>query len=399
MSDERNHVLSSGDIAVRLDLISKVHGLDEAEKYFASIPDSSNGYQTYGALLNCYAEKKYFEKAEAIFKKMGELDFVKNPLPYNVMLKLYSQVGKHEKLDNLMQEMERNSIKCDKFTFNIRLNDYIATSDIEGMEKLLSKMEADPLVIMDWNAYVIVANGYLKAGQFEKALTMLRKSEKLISNQARRFAYEQLLTLYGAMGNKNEVYRVWNLYKNMGILYNSGYVSLLSSLLKLDDIDGAEKLLEEWESGNTCLDFRVPNMLIRAYCKKGLLDKAEEYVQRLIDSGKEPDARIWHCMATAYNMDGQIAKAVKTMKKAAMACQPQWKPSRYTLAACLKYLKEKGDVEEAREILRLFREQGYFSTGMYPRLLSYIGNDNADSGVLDELKKEDLMKEDDQANI
>ena len=207
----------------------------------------------------------------------------------------------------------------------------------------------------------------------------------------------QLLTLYAGIGNKDEVYRIWNLYKNMEKLYNSGYVCMLSSLLKLDDIDGTEKLLGEWESGKTCLDFRVPYLLISAYCKKGLLVKAEAYVKRLTESGKEPDARIWNCMSTGYHMNGQMEKAVETMKKAALACQPQCKPKRFTLAACLEYLKGKGDVEVAHEILRLLKEQGLFSTGMYNRLLNYISNENPDSGVFDELKKDDLLEEDDQA--
>ncbi|KAF3444142.1 hypothetical protein FNV43_RR13832 [Rhamnella rubrinervis] len=397
MSDERNHGLSSGDIAVRLDLISKVHGLEQAKKYFDSIPDSLTGYQTYGALLNCYAEKKYFEEAEAIFQKMRELDFVKGPLSYNVMLKLYSQVGKHEKFDILMQEMEGKGIKCNKATFNIRLNAYSATSDIEGMEKLLMKMETDPSVIMDWNAYVAAAKGYLKAGQVEKGLTMLRRAEKLIGNQGKWFAYEQLLALYAVLGNKDEVYRIWNLYKSMDRLYNSGYVCMLRSLLKLDDIDGSEKILEEWESGKTCLDFRVPYILISAYCRKGLFEKAEAYVKRLTESGKELDAGIWNCMSTGYRMNGQMEKAVETMKNAALACQPEWKPNRFTLASCLEYLKGKGDMEVAHEILRLLKEQGLFSTGMYNRLLNCINNENPDSGILDEMKKDHLMKEDDQA--
>ncbi|KAH7533328.1 pentatricopeptide repeat-containing protein At2g20710, mitochondrial [Ziziphus jujuba] len=397
ISIERNHGLSSGDTAVHLDLISKVHGLEQAEKYFDSIPDSLRGYQIHGALLNCYAEKQSFDKAEVIFKEMRELGFLKNSLSYNVMLSLYSQMSKHEKLASLVQEMEAKGIKCDKFTFNIRLNAYAANSDIEGMEKLLTSMEADPLVDIDWNTYVIIANGYLKAGQFEKALTMLRRSEQLIGGKARRFAYEQLLTLYAVLANKDEVYRIWNLYKNIGRRYNSGYVCVLSSLVKLNDIDGAEKILEEWESGDTRLDFRVPCMLIRAYWKKGLPEKAEAYIKRLIESGKKPDARIWNCMSTGYYMDGQMAKAVETMKKAVLACEQQWKPNRFTLAACLEYLKGEGNVEVADEILTLLREQGFVSTGMYNRLQNYISGENPDSGVLDELKNSDSVEEDDLA--
>ncbi|KAB5530109.1 hypothetical protein DKX38_020190 [Salix brachista] len=55
MSDQRGHNLSPRDVAVRLDLISKVHGLEQAVPYFNSVPESLRGLEVYGALLNCYA--------------------------------------------------------------------------------------------------------------------------------------------------------------------------------------------------------------------------------------------------------------------------------------------------------------------------------------------------------
>ncbi|KAL7250561.1 hypothetical protein ACSBR1_012569 [Camellia fascicularis] len=108
MSNKRYLDLLPGDVAIRLDLISKVHGLEQAEK-------------------------------GKIMQKMTDLGFNRTSLPYNVMLKLYSDMGKHEKLDSLMQEMEEEGITGNNFTFNTRLDAYAIASDIEGMEKLLIK--------------------------------------------------------------------------------------------------------------------------------------------------------------------------------------------------------------------------------------------------------------------
>uniref|UniRef100_A0A6N2M058 Pentacotripeptide-repeat region of PRORP domain-containing protein n=1 Tax=Salix viminalis TaxID=40686 RepID=A0A6N2M058_SALVM len=156
---------------------------------------------------------------------MREMGFVRNVLSYNVMLNLYYQMGKYEKLEVLMQEMEK-----------------WATSNIEEIKKKLMKMEADPLVSIDWYAYVVAANGYLKAGLIDKTLTMLWRSEQLISGKSARFACETLLSLYTAVGNKEQVYRVWNLYKTKGRSLNSSYHCTINSLLKLDGVDGAERI-------------------------------------------------------------------------------------------------------------------------------------------------------------
>ncbi|PON32427.1 Pentatricopeptide repeat [Parasponia andersonii] len=382
---QMNYALSSGDIAIRLDLISKVYGLDQAEEYFNSIPESSRVDKIHGALLNCYAEKKSLEKAEDIFQKMKELGFIEHALTYNVMLSLYSRMGKHEKLRILIQEMEENGIKYDKFTFNIWLNAYAVTLDIEGMEKLLSQMEADHEAVLDFHSYFIAANGYLKAGLPEKAWIKLKRSEQVIGSKERKIAYEHLLTLYAATGKKEEVYRIWNLYKDMGRVYNSGYLSVLSSLVKLDDIDGAEKILEEWESANTLFDNRIANLLISTYCKKGHLEKAFALVERVVISGKELDGSIWQCLATHCRLNGQMAKAVESMKKAVSANGSVWKFSRSTFAACLEYLKKEGDLEAAHEISGLLRERGLCSNEIYNRLVDYLNSDK-DSGALDAME-------------
>lgn len=383
MENQASHSLSHGDAAVKLDLISKVYGIEQAEEYFNAIPSDLKHYKVYGSLLNCYAKKKSLEKAEAIMQKMRELDFTKSPLPYNVMLNLYSQLGEQEKLRLLMQEMEEKDISCDRFTLNIMLNAHIGASNVEGMENLLTKMEADPNVVVGWNAYGTVANGYMKAGLTEKALIMLKRLEQIISGKKGKLAYEILLTSYAAAGKREEVYRIWNLYKNMKKTYNSGYLCMISSLLKLDDIPGAEKILEEWESRHKFSDARIRNTMIRGYCKKGLLEKAEEYVNKLAENGKVLNADTWECLATGYKLENKMDKAVETMKKALLASQPERRSSPFTLAACLDYLKSREDLEEATAFLRLTRERGILSVDVYERLLNYINDGNLSSKAVD----------------
>ncbi|CAI8592610.1 unnamed protein product [Vicia faba] len=391
MGDKINNDLYPGDIAKRLNLISKVHGLEQAEQFFKDIPEAKIGFKVYAALLSCYAEHKSLEEAEAIMKKIKELRPVHLTVCYNMMLKLYAQKGKSEKLDRLMQEMKEKDI-CNGATFTIRLNAYAISKDIEGMEKLLMQMEADPIATVDWYTYATVANGYMKAGNVEKASLMLKKSENLVNGQNRRIAYESLQTMHAAIGNKDEVYRLWNRCKNLRNSLNSSYLCMLSSLVKLDDIEGVEKILQEWESGHTSYDVRISNMMITAYCKWGLVDKAEAYIKKLLDNGKVLDGSTWDRMSSAYHSDNDMEKAVQTLKKATLGSRRGWKPSAVTLSACIKYLKEKVDVEQAFEILKLFKEKGHISDTAYDRLVSYVHGEIPDTEAFD-LIKQDLKYE------
>ncbi|KAJ0666844.1 putative tetratricopeptide-like helical domain superfamily [Helianthus annuus] len=347
--------LTAPGVAVHLDLVSKAQGVEQAEKYFNSVPDDLKTLQVYGALLNCYAATKSVEKAEATAEKIKQMGTM-TTLGYNSMLNLYKKIGDYEKLDKIYQEMLETGVSCDKPTYYIRLSAYALASDIEKMEKVLETMENSSSLGIDWNAYVIASGGYIKSGLPDKAFKMLKKSENYIQGNSKGAAWESLIGRYASIGKKDDVYRIWNLYKtSWSKVYNRGYSSMIDALVRLDDIDAVEKLLAEWESQKLSFDFRIPNMLIKAYCTKGLLVKAEAYVDRLVDMGKQPPASTWVLFVTAYTKDNEMEKAVEMLKKCVAAEDMRGcKLDLDVFTACVEYLEENGDLEMVEEIEKVF---------------------------------------------
>ncbi|CAM8992535.1 unnamed protein product [Rhodiola kirilowii] len=364
-----------GDLSVQLDLISKVHGLKQAEEYYESLPDGKRGFELYSTLLNCYANNKCVDKAEDLMQQMKDLGYMKKSLSYNVMLNMYSKMQMYEKLDSLVQEMEEKGIEYDTYTYTIRLNACVSASDKESMEKLLMKMEADPLVVTKWNWYITAANGYLIAGLNEKALKALRASEQLIVYDERKNAYEILIGLYTKVGDKDEVYRIWSLYLAMSRYHNSGYLMMISSLAKLGDITGVEKIYEHWDLGSkTCFDLRVPNLMISVYSTQGHLESAKAVVDGLVKGGKDPNAGSWDRLALGYYTQNQMEEAVDSLKKALQLLRltPWWKPNFRTLAGCLNFLIQRGNLETAEEIVKLLKERGYIDSNSWSVLSNHI---------------------------
>ncbi|KAL8201506.1 hypothetical protein R6Q57_012845 [Mikania cordata] len=357
MSNRRSKLTPAG-VAVHLDLISKVQGVEQAEKYFGSIPDDVKNLQVYGALLNCYATTKSVEKAEATAEKIKQMGMM-TTLSYNSMLSLYKKIGDYKKLDEIYQEMIELGVPCDKPTFYIRLSAYASASDLDQMEKLLKHLEETSSLGVDWNVYITASGGYLKAGLPDKVFEMLKKSESYIHGNSKGAAWEILIGRYGSIGKKDDVYRIWNLYKtSWSKVYNRGYSSIINALVSLDDIDGAEKLLAEWESQKLSFDFRIPNMLLKAYCTKGQLVKAEAYVDRLLDMGKQPPASTWVLFVTAYTKRKKIEKAVEMLKKCFAAEDMRGcKLDQDVFRACVEYLKGNGDSKRVEEIETIFKDR------------------------------------------
>ncbi|OMO51894.1 hypothetical protein CCACVL1_29516 [Corchorus capsularis] len=344
MTDKRYFPLTASDVAIRLDLISKAHGIEQAENFFNnSVPNQLKGFKVYSAFLRCYVRIKSVKKAEALMQRMRDLGLLRYNLPFNSMLTLYYNTGNYKKLDTLMQEMEERDIAGDSCTYSICLSAYATQCNVDGIDKILEKVGSVSTLTPSWDFYSVATDAYMKVGHMDKALAMLKKSEALmlIGGESGTLAYNCLLTQYAKLGKKEEVLRLWDLYKTNMIVYNKGYMFIINSLLKLDDIETAEKIFYEWESQvPVTLEYniRVPNILLGAYSRK-----------------------------------------VNAMKEALLISKPGWKPSDESLAACLKYLKGKGDVDEAAKFINLPGDKDIISAEVQVKFLSYVKDGNVDS--------------------
>ncbi|KAL2455314.1 Pentatricopeptide repeat-containing protein [Forsythia ovata] len=367
MTDKQYCHMNSSDAAIRMNLIFSVYGLEQVENYFDTIPAKLKVY-AHVALLNCYVRAKSVDKAEAIMQKARDMGYVTRPVWYNMMMKLYYQLENWEKLDDLMNEMEEKGIPLDRYTLAIRLSAYAAASDPAGMDKIVSIMQSDSRIVLDWNMYAIVGQGYLRVGFVDKASEMLHKLESLMGVTKRKdLAVIFILKLYAEMGKKDELYRVWNKYKQNNKVLNKVYMSMVRALMKFDDIEGAENILEEWESSGLSYDFRVPNFLLDAYCKNGLLEKAEALLQRGISQGGDPNITTWRHMAGGYIMKNQVSKAIEALRKAISTYSPQ--PSKHTLTTCIEYLERREDVKMFTGSLCA---EGISSAAVVDELFSFI---------------------------
>ncbi|KAJ0028316.1 hypothetical protein Pint_36308 [Pistacia integerrima] len=374
MTDKRYLPPTCADVAIRLDLISKVYGTEKAENYFNNVPETLKGLPVYSALLNCYARVKSVEKAEAIMQKMRDLGLARTSLPYNDLLNLYYRTANYKKLDSLMHEMQEKCIGHDKVTMCIRISAFGATSDVEGIDKTLAMMKSDPNFVWNWEVYHSAASGYAKAGFLDKAVEMLKKSEELITGKKSNRAYEFLITQYAKFGKKDDVLRLWELYKKNHKIYNNGYIRVIPSLLKFDDFEIAKKIFEEWEAVNVSYDIRILNFLIGAYCRKGLLVEAENLLDGAKLKGGKPNQKTLLYMAIGYFQNNQTQKAVEAMEEALVICKTGLKPRKEIFSACLKYFIGEGNIEGAEKFIKLLRNKDIISVELQDRLLNYVQN-------------------------
>ena len=197
------------------------------------------------------------------------------PSSFNSMFSFHSQ---RNMVEQFLREMEENNVAPDSLMVNKVLRIYAADSNVEAMETFRKKWSGEEGIKLERETMAAVAKAYSKAGSIEKAIEM-----------------------YGGVeGSKREVYRLWNECKKKEkekledgwlSLWNEcmtnekledyWYKTVIASLLKLDDVEGAEKVYGEWKTVGPNLDLRIPGLLISRFCAESNKLKVGELINSM----------------------------------------------------------------------------------------------------------------------
>ncbi|EEF34462.1 pentatricopeptide repeat-containing protein At1g60770 [Ricinus communis] len=347
------------DQAIHLDLVAKTRGIPAAEIFFIDLPETSKNHLTYGALLNCYCNQLMTEEAEALMEKMKELNLGLSSMSYNSLMTLYTKIGQPERIPGIIQEMKSDSIMPDSYTYNVWMRALAAVNDISGAERVIEEMKRDGRVAADWTTYSNLASIYVDAQLFEKAEKTLKELEKRNVHRDHS-AFQFLITLYGRIGNLHELYRIW---RSLRLAFpktsNISYLNMIQVLVNLKDLPGAEKCFREWESNCSGYDIRVANVLIKAYAKKGLLEKAEELKERAIGRGAKPNAKTWEIFSDYYFENGDIKLSVECLANAISKGRgdgQKWIPSPEVVASFMAHFEQQKDVDGAEGFIEILKK-------------------------------------------
>ncbi|KAL9828340.1 putative tetratricopeptide-like helical domain superfamily [Arabidopsis thaliana] len=267
--------LFSEDYATRLHLTEKVLGLEEAEKFFeSSIPENMKDYSVYDTLLSCYARSSNTQsKAEAVFEKMRELGLLSKLSPFNSLISLYSGQGKLSVVNILLCDMKHKNIEPDIVTRNnvLRANEYMLA--IDSMEKYKREWDGDD---------------YKETKLEKRTIDDMSKAYEIAGV---RLKPELILKAIEITGSEKEVHRLWNEYKEKAKteISNEGYRIMISSLLKFDDVKGAEEMYGEWQPQGSDFDTRIPCLLISHYSKEG----DEMKVRNVVESSRKKQKQMY----------------------------------------------------------------------------------------------------------
>ncbi|ESQ40876.1 hypothetical protein EUTSA_v10013686mg [Eutrema salsugineum] len=277
--------ISDADYASRIDLISKVFGIDAAERYFEGLHLASKTTETYTSLLHAYAGSKQTERAEALFKRIIETDSLTfGAITYNEMMTLYMSVGQVEKVPEVIEVLKRKKVSPDIFTYNLWLSSCAATFNIDELRKILEEMRRDASSYEGWARYIDLTSIYINSSRLSSAESSSPvEAEKSIS-QREWVTYDFLLILHTGLGNKDMIDQIWKSLRNTNQKLSSrSYICVLSSYLMLGHLREAGDVIDQWkESKTTEFDASACSRILNAFRDVGLEEKANDFQLLLV---------------------------------------------------------------------------------------------------------------------
>lgn len=284
--------LSDTDHASRIDLMTKVFGVDAAERYFDGLPLAAKTTETYTALLHSYAAAKLIEKAEEFYKRIKGSNLPFTALMYNEMMTLYMSVGQLEKVSQVVEELKHQKVAPDIFTYNLWISSCAAALNIDKVRRILDEMSQDSGVNDDWMRYIKIVNIYVTAGHLvnaESSTAAVVEAEKKIT-QREWITYDFLVILYAGLGKKDKIDQIWkSLRMTNQKMTSRNFVCILSSYLMLGHLKEVGEIVDQWkQSTTTDFDISACNRLLDAISCLGLTEIANNFHMLLIERNCDP---------------------------------------------------------------------------------------------------------------
>lgn len=384
--------MSVANHSIRIDLMSKVKGIEAAEDYFSKLQEPAKKGPTYGALFNCYCFEKMPDKALALHDKMKELDLGSSSLLYNNLMSLYMKLEQPEKVPNIFQEMKANKLKPDTVTYCIVMRSYGSMNDVDSVEKVLHEMEGNKELVIHWNAYSTLASIYITAGDIKKAESALKKLEGLTDNRDRE-PFHYLISLYASIGNLEDVNRMWKSLKTtFDKCINMSYIIMLQALNKLDNLEELRRVYDEWEAVYVAYDVRPTNVVISGYLRNGMIDEANSLYAKTKEKEGELDLRTCDLFMGYYLKKKEMSSALKWLKVGSGIDKgAEWKFDSEGVSLFLQDFENAKDVNGLEKFCKILKKYGCLDASAYESLIrTYAAAGKSDASLRQRIEEEKI---------
>lgn len=259
---------------------------------------------TYTVVISSLVKGGFSEEAFRTFNEMKNLGFVPEEVTYSLLISLSCKTGKKDEALRLYEDMRSVGIVASNYTCASLLNLHYKSGDYSKAVSLFAYMERNKIAA-DEVIHGLLIRIYGKLGLYEDARRTFEEVGKLglLSSEKTYIAmaqvhlnsgdFEKALSTMEQMRSRN----IW--------LSRFGFIVLLQCYIKKEDLASCEVAYEALSKTGPPDTISCNNML-NLYMRRGLTEKAKEFVVLIRKDKVEFDEELLRNVLKIYCVEGML---------------------------------------------------------------------------------------------
>ncbi|KAK1398575.1 pentatricopeptide repeat-containing protein, mitochondrial [Heracleum sosnowskyi] len=358
---EKPYMPKELDYSYLLEFTTKLHGVSQGEKLFSCVPSEFQNQLLYNNLVMACLDKGKITLSLAYMRKMRELGYSISHLIFNRLIILHSSPARKKAIPKILTQMKADNVVPHVSTYNILLKLEANQHNIEGLVKVYGDMKQAKIEPNEIS-YCILATAHAVARLLTVCEAYVEAVEKSMTGK-NWSTFDVLIILYGYLGKKKELERIWSSVQNHPHVSSKSFVLAIEAFGKVGEVNRSEELYNEMKTskGLTCTE--QFNSLISVYCKHGFISKATALYREIDKVGCKPNAITFRHLAVGCLKAGLVKEALKTLELGmdfttitTLRKSTPWLETTHSLT---EIFAEKGDVEIVEKLFEELKKANY----------------------------------------
>lgn len=339
-----------------IDLYGKAGRLKDAAEVFGEMLRSGVAMDaiTFNTMIYTCGSHGHLAEAEALLTKMEERRISPDTKTYNIFLSLYADVGNIDAALKCYRKIRKVGLYPDVVTHRALLHILCQRNMVEDVETVMEEMEKSNLRI-DEHSVPGVIEMYVNAGRLQKAKLFFEKCQ--IDRGLSSKICAAIMDAYAEKGLWAEAEVVF-FRKRDSVGQGRNVVEynvMIKAYGKARLYDKALSLFKSMRDHGTWPDQCTYNSLIQMLSGGDIVDHAKDLLTEMQRMGFKPHCLTFSALIACYSRLGQLSEAVDVYKDMVNAGV---KPNEVVYGSLINGFAESGKVEEALKYFQQMEESG-----------------------------------------
>ncbi|KAK8564060.1 hypothetical protein V6N13_005729 [Hibiscus sabdariffa] len=339
-----------------IDLYGKAGRLKDAADVFSEMLKSGVAMDTitFNTMIFTCGSHGHLSEAESLLTKMEERGIAPDTKTYNIFLSLYAGAGNIEAALENYRKIRKVGLFTDIVTHRAVLHILCERNMVQEVETVIEEMEKSGIQI-DEQSLPVLMKMYIDEGLLDQAKTLFEKfllgyelSSKTSAAIIDAYAEKGLLTEAEAIFYGKRDYP----RQKRGIVE---YNVMIKAYGKAELYDKAFSLFKSMRNHGTWPDECTYNSLVQMFSGGDLVDHARDLLTEMQAAGLKPKCQTFSSLIACYARLGQLSSAVDVYEEMIGAGV---KPNEVVFGSLINGFAESSSVEEALRYFRMMEESG-----------------------------------------